>query len=169
MSDRRSVWPELTLSGWEDTRDTLQLWAQIVGKVRLALEPMVNHWWRVRSTSRSAGLTTSLMPAGAVGLESRVRLRRPTSSTFGTTAGQSRQSGARPHNRWPTSTRRRRPPSASSACRSTSSAARSELPIAVPFDRDDRDRVYDGDAARRFWLALVEARRVLSVFHGSVS
>ena len=44
------VWPRLTLSEWEDTRDTLQLWTQIVGKVRLALEPMVNHWWQVRCT-----------------------------------------------------------------------------------------------------------------------
>ena len=41
------VWPELTLAGWEDTRDTLYLWTQVVGKVRLALEPMVNHWWQV--------------------------------------------------------------------------------------------------------------------------
>ena len=38
------VWPDLTLSQWEDTRYSLHMWSQIVGKVRLKLEPMVNHW-----------------------------------------------------------------------------------------------------------------------------
>jgi hypothetical protein len=45
MPPRTHPWPELTLSKWEGTRDTLHLWTQIVGKVRLALAPMVNHWW----------------------------------------------------------------------------------------------------------------------------
>ena len=40
----RTGWPDLELAGWQATRDTLHLWTQIVGKVRLALEPMVNHW-----------------------------------------------------------------------------------------------------------------------------
>ena len=40
-------WPELALAEWVETRDTLHLWTQVVGKVRLALEPMVNHWWQV--------------------------------------------------------------------------------------------------------------------------
>src|SRR5665213_570386 len=64
-----AVWPELTLSGWEDTRDTLQLWTQVVGKVRLALEPMINHWWQVPFYVSARGLTTSLMHAGGRGLE----------------------------------------------------------------------------------------------------
>ena len=42
-----SAWPELTLSRWEPTRDTLHMWTQIVGKIRLALMPMINHWWQV--------------------------------------------------------------------------------------------------------------------------
>src|SRR5579862_3968053 len=62
-------WPELTLSAWEDTRDTLQLWTQVVGKVRLALEPMVNHWWQVPLYVSARGLTTSLMHAGGRGIE----------------------------------------------------------------------------------------------------
>src|SRR5438309_10693067 len=63
------LWPELTLSSWEDTRDTLHLWTQIVGKVRLALEPMVNHWWQVPLYVSARGLTTSLMHAEDPGLE----------------------------------------------------------------------------------------------------
>ena len=63
------MWPDLTLSAWEDTRDTLHLWTQVVGKVRLALEPMVNHWWQVPLYVSSRGLTTTLMHQGAVDLE----------------------------------------------------------------------------------------------------
>src|ERR1700686_5424899 len=61
------AWPELM--GWKDTRDTLHLWTQIVGKVRLALEPMVNHWWQVPLYVSARGLTTSLMHAPGVDLE----------------------------------------------------------------------------------------------------
>src|ERR1700691_5046621 len=68
-SDARSPCPELTLAPWEDTRDTLQLWTQVVGKVRLALEPMVNHWWQVPLYVSARGLTTSLMHTGGRGLE----------------------------------------------------------------------------------------------------
>lgn len=41
------VWPSLPYSSWRDTAKTLQLWVQIVGKVRLALTPWVNHSWQV--------------------------------------------------------------------------------------------------------------------------
>jgi Family of unknown function (DUF5996) len=50
----------------EGTRDTLHLWTQIVGKVRLALAPMVNHWWQVPLYVSGGGLTTSLMHAAGL-------------------------------------------------------------------------------------------------------
>ena len=53
-------WPQLTLSDWQETREALQLWFQVVGKVRLALEPMVNHWWQVPLYVSSRDLTSSL-------------------------------------------------------------------------------------------------------------
>src|SRR5438309_8606380 len=62
-------WPELALAEWVETRDTLHLWTQVVGKVRLALEPMVNHWWQVPLYVSARGLTTSLMHAHGRGLE----------------------------------------------------------------------------------------------------
>src|SRR5690348_8186441 len=62
-------WPELPVESWDPTRETLHRWTQIVGKVRLALEPMVNHWWQVPLYVSARGLTTSLMPAGGRGLE----------------------------------------------------------------------------------------------------
>src|SRR5437868_14766708 len=62
-------WPELALAEWVETRDTLHLWTQVVGKVRLAREPMVNHWWQVPLYVSARGLTTSLMHADGRGLE----------------------------------------------------------------------------------------------------
>src|SRR5438132_4347078 len=62
-------WPELALAEWVETRDTLHLWTQVVGKVRLALEPMVNHWWQVPLYVSARGLTTSLMHTGGRGVE----------------------------------------------------------------------------------------------------
>jgi len=55
-------WPTLRLEDWEATRATLHMWTQIVGKVRLALTPLVNHWWNVPLYVSARGLTTSSMP-----------------------------------------------------------------------------------------------------------
>src|SRR6202035_2109573 len=55
-------WPALPLSEWEATRDTVQLWTQMVGKVRMANTPLLNHWWNVTLYVTARGLTTSLIP-----------------------------------------------------------------------------------------------------------
>ena len=57
-------WPALPVAEWETTRDTLHLWTQVVGKVRLARTPLVNHWWNVTLCVTARGLTTSLMADG---------------------------------------------------------------------------------------------------------
>lgn len=56
------VWPTLPLVEWKDTYDTLHMWTQIVGKIRLTLSPMVNHWWQAPLYVMSRGLTTSPIP-----------------------------------------------------------------------------------------------------------
>jgi hypothetical protein len=55
-------WPALEYDEWKDTLATLHLWTQIVGKIRLKLEPLVNHWWNVALYVTPRGLTTSAMP-----------------------------------------------------------------------------------------------------------
>jgi Family of unknown function (DUF5996) len=62
LKDSPECWPALPLQSWESTRFTLHMWTQIVGKVRLALTPMVNHWWNVPLYVSARGLTTSSMP-----------------------------------------------------------------------------------------------------------
>lgn len=60
----KSPWPELPLAAWQDTYATLHMWTQIVGKVRLALTPLINHWWEVPLYVNARGLTTSAIPYG---------------------------------------------------------------------------------------------------------
>jgi Family of unknown function (DUF5996) len=62
--DRPECWPSLPLSSWKETHATVHMWAQIVGKVRLRLTPLVNHWWNVPLYVTARGLTTSRIPYG---------------------------------------------------------------------------------------------------------
>ncbi|HEY4660817.1 MAG TPA: DUF5996 family protein [Terriglobales bacterium] len=70
-ADRPECWPSLPLDSWNDTRATLHMWTQIVGKVRLALTPLINHWWNVPLYVTARGLTTSLIPYGERSFELR--------------------------------------------------------------------------------------------------
>src|SRR5216117_1439597 len=58
-------WPVLDYAGWKETKDTLHLWTQMVGKIRLALSPPENHFWNVALYVVPHGLTTSPIPSGA--------------------------------------------------------------------------------------------------------
>ncbi|MFZ0288890.1 MAG: DUF5996 family protein [Candidatus Sulfotelmatobacter sp.] len=62
QTPNQAAWPELPLDAWQDTYDTLHMWTQIVGKVRLALSPRVNHWWEVPLYVNARGLTSSAIP-----------------------------------------------------------------------------------------------------------
>jgi Family of unknown function (DUF5996) len=67
VNDKPQIWPSLPLSEWRDTRDTLHMWMQVVGKVKFALSPFLNEWWEVALAVTSRGLTTSTIPwAGGV-------------------------------------------------------------------------------------------------------
>jgi hypothetical protein len=57
-------WPDLPLAAWSDTCDTLQLWTQIAGKVRIALTPLINHWWNATMLVTARGLAAPAMPYG---------------------------------------------------------------------------------------------------------
>src|ERR1700716_3309053 len=61
-ADQPECWPALPLDSWRDTYATLHMWSQMVGKVRLALTPLVNHWWNVPLYVSARGLATSRIP-----------------------------------------------------------------------------------------------------------
>ena len=60
--DRREPWPELPWRDWEPTISTLHRWVQIIGKVRMALAPPLNHWWHITLYVSARGLTTGAIP-----------------------------------------------------------------------------------------------------------
>jgi Family of unknown function (DUF5996) len=157
-----SPWPEL--SRWQETRDTLLLWIQIVGKVRLAWEPMVNHWWQVPLYVSARGLTTSLMHRAGRGVEAEFDFLDDVLD-LRTSDGERRRIQLQPR-------------TVSSFYSETSEALEDlglplhmlarpvEIPVAIPFPEDHEHRFYDADAVRRFWRALVQAQRVMTIFRG---
>ena len=76
VADQPECWPALPLNSWKDTYATLHMWTQIVGKVRLSLTPLVNHWWNVPLYVTARGLTTSRIPYGERSFELRFDFMR---------------------------------------------------------------------------------------------
>ncbi len=68
-TEKMEKWPSLALEEWKDTCATLHMWTQIVGKVRLAQTPLVNHWWNVPLYVSARGLTTTAMPYKQISFE----------------------------------------------------------------------------------------------------
>ena len=157
-------WPEITIADWDDTRATVHMWTQIVGKVRLALEPPVNHWWQIPFYVSARGLTTSLMHAGSRGIEIEFDFVDHVLA-FRTTDGLRRRVALQPR-------------SVADFYGATIAAldelgvhvsilARPvEVPDATPFADDVGHHSYDAAAMHRFWLALVQSDRVLREFRG---
>src|SRR5207245_2347148 len=145
----RSEWPELHLASWQTTCDTLHMWTQIVGKVRLALEPMVNHWWQVPFSVSWRGLTTSLMHADGKGLEMEFDFVDHV-LFIRTTLGESRQIVLKPQ-------------AVADFYAATLIALREvgvrvsilarpvEVSDAIPFAEDRVHSDYDADAVVRYW------------------
>jgi len=62
-------WPGLSYEQWAETRDTLHLWTQVIGKIKLALTPFLNEWWNIASTLTCRCMTTGPMPSGPADLQ----------------------------------------------------------------------------------------------------
>lgn len=157
-----SDWPELDLAGWQGSLEALHLWTQIVGKVRLELEPMVNHWWQVPLYVSVRGLTTSLMHAGPLGLELEFDLvdhRLDVRTTEGRTGSVPLAPGTVADFYAATM----------ETLTEVGAPVRirpypTELPSAVAFPDDTVPRPYDAEAMHRLWGALVQAGRVMYAF-----
>ncbi|MEO8088874.1 MAG: DUF5996 family protein [Gemmatimonadales bacterium] len=158
------AWPALTFESWRETYATLHMWTQIVGKTRLALAPMVNHWWQVALYVTERGLTTSPIPSGnrtfAIDfdfLEHKLSVR--------TSEGEAAALPLRPRSVadfyadylgllrsldlqakiWPVPV---------------------EVESSVRFPDDRTHASYDADSATRLWQVLSQADRVLKRFRG---
>ncbi|MGQ0815600.1 MAG: DUF5996 family protein [Gemmatimonadota bacterium] len=165
MSSRTTgidVWPALALEDWQDTYTTLHRWLQMVGKTRLALAPMQNHWWQVTLYLSARGLTTSAVPFGHRTFEVEfdflshqlvVRTSdgevaslplepRPVAEFYDAYERLLHSLGIHAPI-WPVP---------------------AELADTLPFTEDQMHASYDGDAAQRCWRALAQADRVLKEF-----
>jgi hypothetical protein len=158
------AWPRLTLSEWEGTLATFHMWTQIVGKVRLALEPMLNHWWQVPLYISARGLTTSLMHSGATGVEIEFDIVEQVLEVRTTDGRRGRvepQTVAHFYQATMTTLEE-------VGIRVKILPRPQEVVDAIPFPQDEQHRSYDGAAIHQFWLALVQAHRVM-VRSGPVS
>lgn len=158
----RDSWPSLALQEWIATRDTLHLWLQIIGKIRLKQTPWVNHGWHTTLYVSSRGLTTSTIPHGD--REFQIDLdfidhRLIIESSDGRVGGfpLAPQTVAAFYARLMDELARLTLP--------VKILARpNELPEVIPFAKDEVHRAYDADAVTRFWRMLVQVDRVMKEF-----
>lgn len=158
-----NLWPaELPLAEWKDTYDTLHRWTQIVGKIRLALTPQVNHWWNSTLYVTPRGLTTSSMYYDGQPLQidfdfisnlllivtadnpiKEITLRSYSVAEFYHETMAVLRSLGVPVTIWTTPV---------------------EVPDRTPFEHDSKHKSYDHEYAQRFWRILSQANRVFSEF-----
>ncbi len=160
-----SAWPDLPYPAWRDTAATLQLWTQIVGKIRLSLTPWVNHSWQVPLYVTARGLGTSPIPVGHDILEIEFdfighRLVARTSWGDEATLALEPQSVADFYAGVTDLL-------ASIGVTVAINDRPNEIPNAIRFPDDDIHAAYDGAMAQRFWRALVQADRVFKLFRSA--
>jgi hypothetical protein len=157
-------WPALPLNEWEETYRTLHRWTQIVGKIRMALFPPLNHWWHVSLYVNSRGLTTGPVPYEGGVFEIQFDFQKHAveiSTSGGGTAARPLQAesvaafyrGIR-------------------ECLTSLNIAVNinlkpqEVASPVPFDLDVTNCSYDAEYANRFWRILVSTANVMEQFRG---
>ncbi|HZS95246.1 MAG TPA: DUF5996 family protein [Terriglobales bacterium] len=155
-------WPELPLEAWKDTYATLHMWTQIVGKIRLALAPHVNHWWQVPLYVNSCGLTSSAIPYAGRTFEVQFDFVEHQ-LVITVSDGQINSMPLRPQ-------------SVAAFYAEFMAALRSlgievriwpmpvEIPNPIRFDRDEQHASYDRLYVERFWRILVLVDGVLKRF-----
>jgi hypothetical protein len=156
------AWPALPLSEWQDTYATLHMWTQIVGKLRLAQSPWVNHSWHIALYVTARGLTTSPIPYGTRIFQVDFdfiahQLLIQTSDGTGRTIALQPRSVAAFYE------------AIMQALRELDlqvhiHARPNEVDPAIPFPEDRTHAAYDPEYAQRFWRVLVQSDRVLKAF-----
>lgn len=157
-----AAWPSLRVEDWTATRETLHMWLQIVGKIRLSAAPMLNHWWQATTYVTPRGLTTGSIPVGARtfaidldlhdhelridtdgGARAIVKLEPKSVATFYAQLVAALDE---------------------LDIRIAINATPNEVDPAIPFAQDELHASYDADAVHLFWRQLVQADRVLRLF-----
>jgi len=163
--DRPECWPALPLSSWKDTCATLHMWTQIVGKVRMALTPLMNHWWNVPLYVSARGLTTSSIPYGTGSFELSFDFINHE-LMLQTSDGNVRMLPLAPR-------------TVADFYREVMSVLRSagieveiwkmpvEIPNPIPFDQDTTHASYDAEKAHTFWRILTTVDHIFNEFRAA--
>lgn len=157
-------WPDLPYGEWKATYDTLHMWTQIVGKIRLARAAWLNHSWNVPLYVSARGLTTSLIPDGARAFEIEFdfidhRLQLRTSEGMTRSMALAPRTVADFH-------RELFAHLADLGFQIAINTTPNEIVEAIPFDEDQVHASYEPEYAHRFWLLLLQADRVFKQFRG---
>ncbi|MGH8727271.1 MAG: DUF5996 family protein [Burkholderiales bacterium] len=162
VESRSQVWPSLALEAWSDTYATLHLWTQIVGKIRLAQSPWVNHSWHVTLYVTARGLSTSPIPYGTRTFQidfDFIDHRLSVQSSDGSMVSFSLE---------PQSVavfyRRLMEEMGNLDLRVAIYMRPNEVPNAIRFDENEVNTAYDREYVNRFWRILVQTDRVFSAF-----
>jgi Family of unknown function (DUF5996) len=156
------VWPSLPLAAWQDTYATLHLWTQVIGKIRLALAPKLNHWWQSTLYVTPRGLTTASIPYEtrnfqisfdfldhqlqidtSDGITKRIALAPRSVADFYQTVLTTLSNIGIEVRIW---------------------TMPQEVSEPIPFDQDYQHAAYDPEYAQRFWRILVQVDRIMTVF-----
>jgi hypothetical protein len=159
---RDIIWPSLPLAAWQDTYATLHLWAQIIGKIRLALSPQLNHWWQSTLYVTPRGLTTASIPYAtrtfqisfdfldhqlqidtSDGITKRIALAPRSVADFYQMVLATLSSIGIEVRIW---------------------TMPQEVLEPIPFDQDYQHAAYDPEYAQRFWRILVQVDQVMTLF-----
>jgi hypothetical protein len=162
QSSKPVVLPELPLEAWQNTYGTLHMWTQIIGKLRLALSPLINHWWEVPLYVNARGLTTSAIPYEDEIFEVQFDFI-DHQLTIQTSGGSSKSMPLRAE-------------SVADFYAKFMSALKSlgievkiwtmpvEVANPIPFERDTQHASYDPEYAHRFWQILIFCDTVFKEF-----
>jgi hypothetical protein len=161
-NDQPECWPTLPLDSWKDTRATLHMWTQMVGKVRLRLTPLMNHWWNVPLYVSARGLTTSRIQYGERAFELwfdfiRHQLVLETSDGIVKTLPLAPRSVAEFYQEFIQMLR-------SAQIEVKIWRMPVEIPNPIPFDQDSLHSSYDAASVEKFWRILLSVDAVFSQF-----
>jgi hypothetical protein len=164
MAHADPLWPSLPLAEWQDTYLTLQLWTQIVGKIRMTMSPPMNHWWHSTLYVNTRGLTTSPIPFRDGAFEIQFNFVEHQLEIW--TSGGGRQ------------TLPLRPISVAGFYATLMQTLHGmgievaihtkpqEMAMTTPFEEDHEHASYDREYARRFFQVLVSTHNVMQEFRG---
>ena len=155
-------WPDLPYAAWQDTCTTLHLWTQVIGKIRLAYTPWLNHSWHVTLYTCARGLTTSVIPYEPRPFEIVFDFQRHVLDVA-TLDGGGLAIPLKPM----TVADFYAAVIAALADLGIDAKIRElpcEIPNAIPFSRDHEEGAYDAEYVNRFWRVLLNVDRVLKHF-----